>query len=139
MKLKVKKINEDAKIPTRAHHNDAGIDLYAYGEHVVAPHTTSKISTGVAIEITEGCVGLIWDKSSISSKGLKVLGGVIDAGYRGEVIIMVHNLTDSPHVFSPSSKVAQMLVQKVELWDIEETDNLDGSSRGEGGFGSTGI
>lgn len=139
MKLKVKKIKEEAKIPTRAHHNDAGVDLYSFGEHIVAPHSTSKISTGVAIEIAQGYVGLIWDKSSIGLKGLKVLGGVIDAGYRGEVIIMVHNLTDNTQVFSSGSKVAQMLVQKVELWDIEEVDDLDVSSRGEGGFGSTGI
>ena len=91
MKLKIKKIHENAKVPTRAHHDDAGIDMYAYGEHIVTPGQTVMIPVGVALEIEEGNVGLIWDKSSIGSKSIKTLGGVIDAGYRGEISIMVHN------------------------------------------------
>ena len=138
MKLFIKKLNSDAKIPTRAHKEDAGVDMYAYGIHTVAPHTTVAIPTGVACEIAEGYVGLIWDKSSIGSKGIKTLGGVIDAGYRGELVIVVHNLQDAPYTFAHGDKVAQMLIQKVEFPEIIEAETLSESRRGTGGFGSTG-
>jgi dUTP pyrophosphatase len=138
MKLKVKKLHSDAKVPTRAHSEDAGIDLYAFGEHTVEPRGTAKIPLGVAFEIEEGYVGLIWDKSSLGAKSIKTLGGVIDAGYRGEIVVMVHNLGNEKYVFEHGHKVAQMLIQKVELCDIEEVEELDTSTRGEKGFGSTG-
>lgn len=138
MKLRIKKIHDDARIPTRAHHDDAGIDLYSYKDHIVLPHDTYLIPTGIALQIEEGCVGLIWDKSSIGSKGLKTLGGVIDAGYRGEIKILVHNLTDIPYTFMQGQKVAQLLIQNVEFPEIEEVTELSETKRGEGGFGSTG-
>jgi dUTP pyrophosphatase len=96
------------------------------------------IPIGVAFEIEVGCVGLIWDKSSIGSKSLKTLGGVVDAGYRGEVSVMVHNLGDTSYTFEHGHKVAQLVIQKVEFPEIVEVDELSESLRGEGGFGSTG-
>lgn len=138
MKLKIKKVRVEAKVPTRAHHNDAGIDLYACGEHVVLPHQTATIPLGIAMEIEEGYVGLMWDKSSMGAKSIKTLGGVIDAGYRGEVLAMVHNLSNESYTFLHGHKVAQMIVQKVEFPVIEEVEELSDSLRGEGGFGSTG-
>ena len=118
MNLKVKKLRIDARIPTRAHKEDAGIDLYACGEHIVHGNQTIIIPTGIVFEIEEGYVGLIWDKSSIGSKSMKTLGGVIDAGYRGEVSVMVHNLSDISYTFLHGHKVAQMLIQKIELCEI---------------------
>lgn len=138
MNLKIKKLNSEAKLPTRAHHDDAGIDLYALGVHTINPGETKIIPTGIAIEIPYGHVGLIWDKSSIGSKGIKVMGGVIDAGYRGEVAVVMHNLTTSSYTFEANHKVAQMLIQKVEMLDIEEVEMLDDTNRGASGFGSTG-
>ena len=138
MKLKIKKLFDDAVLLTRAHHDDAGIDLYSYKDQTIEAHETIAISTGVAMEIEKGYVGLIWDKSSIGSKGLKTLGGVIDAGYRGEVKVLLHNLTDTPHTFLHGQKVAQLLIQKIELPEIEEVKGFSESTRGEGGFGSTG-
>lgn len=138
MELKIKKLRSDARVPTRAHHDDAGIDLYACGDHTVLPHATTMIPIGVAFEIEVGCVGLIWDKSSIGSKSLKTLGGVIDAGYRGEVSVMVHNLGGTVYSFEHGHKVAQLLIQKVEFPEIVEVEELSSSLRGEGGFGSTG-
>ncbi len=138
MQLKIKKIRNDARIPTRAYREDAGIDLYACGEHTVTPGATVMIPIGVAVEIEFGCVGLIWDKSSIGSKSLKTLGGVIDAGYRGEVSVMVHNLSDTSYTFAHGHKVAQLIIQKVEFPEIVEVDELSDSRRGQGGFGSTG-
>ncbi len=101
-------------------------------------HETVILPTGVACAIEEGCVGLIWDKSSVGAKGIKTLGGVIDAGYRGEIKIIVHNLSNASITFEHGQKVAQMLIQKVELPEVEEMAELESSPRGEGGFGSTG-
>lgn len=138
MKFKVKKLHNDTVVPVRAHKEDAGMDLFAYGEHTIAPHKTVKIPLGFACEIEEGYVGLIWDKSSIGSQGMKTLGGVVDAGYRGEVMVAIHNLTEESYTFLHGHKVAQMLIQKVELCPVEEVSELESSIRGEGGFGSTG-
>lgn len=138
MKLYIKKWNKEAKIPTRAHHDDAGIDLYTSGAHIIGAHQTVSIPIGVGMEIEEGYVGLIWDKSSVGSKGIKTLGGVIDAGYRGEVSVVVHNLNDTPYTFEHGQKVAQILIQKVEFPELEEVTELSDSKRGTGGFGSTG-
>ena len=96
------------------------------------------VRTGIAMEIPEGFVGLIWDKSSIGSKGIKTLGGVIDAGYRGEIQVMVTNLGDTAYTFEHGHKVAQMIIQKVEFPEIVEVSELSESLRGEGAFGSTG-
>ncbi len=138
MKLSVKKINNEAVLPTRAHSYDAGMDLYVNGRQVIIAHTTMAVSTGISMEIPEGFVGLIWDKSSVGAKGLKTLGGVIDSEYRGEVKVVIHNLNNEDIIFEHGQKIAQMLIQKVELVDIEEVADLSSTIRGEGGFGSTG-
>lgn len=138
MKLSVKKINNEAVLPTRAHSYDAGMDLYVNDRQVITAHTTIVVPTGISMEIPEGFVGLIWDKSSIGTKGLKTLGGVVDSEYRGEVKVVVHNLNNEDIIFEHGQKIAQMLIQKVELVDIEEVADLSSTVRGEGGFGSTG-
>lgn len=137
-KLKVKKLRDDAVLPMRAHHDDAGLDIYTCETHVIPPHGIAKIGTGIALEIPEGYVGLVWDKSSTGSKGILALGGVVDAGYRGEVFIFLHNLADTTYTFEAGHKVAQMLIQKVELCDVEEVGALEESKRGDKAFGSTG-
>lgn len=138
MKLLIKKLHEDAKLPTRAHHDDAGIDIYAHGTHKVEPNETVAIPTGVSMELEKGYVSLVWDKSGIALKGIKTVGGVIDAGYRGEYKIMIHNLSNIPHTFLNGDKIAQILIQKVEFPELVEVDELNHSTRGVGGFGSTG-
>ncbi|MEX0933508.1 MAG: dUTP diphosphatase, partial [Candidatus Paceibacterota bacterium] len=95
--------------------------------------------TGIAMEIPQGYVGLIWDKSGVSLKrGIKVLGGVIDAGYRGEIRIGLINLGSETVSFEAGQKVAQMLIQSVASPEIVEVTELGDTERGEGGFGSTG-
>lgn len=138
MNLKVKKIHPAAKIPTRAHHDDAGLDIYCYEAVTLLPHQTVKVPTGVAYGVPEGYVGLVWDKSSIGGKGIKTLGGVLDSGYRGELFVPLHNMSDEIYTFEAGHKIAQMLIQKVELWEVEEVEVLSETIRGEGSFGSTG-
>ncbi len=138
MKLFIKKLHEDAKLPTRAHHDDAGIDIYAHGIHIIEPSQTVAIPTGVSMELEKGFVSLVWDKSGIALKGIKTVGGVIDAGYRGEYKIMMHNLSNTSRTFENGDKIAQILIQKVEFPELVEVDELNDSTRGVGGFGSTG-
>ncbi|MCX6747618.1 MAG: dUTP diphosphatase [Candidatus Nomurabacteria bacterium] len=139
MQLKVKKINSEAKLPTKGHPGDAGLDFYAIKTVLFPPHGQMRVHTGVAIEIPDGHVGLIWDKSSVSfNMGLKVMGGVIDASYRGEVIMSLLNTTPKEVVLEKGHKVAQMLIQKFEDCDIVEVGDLSETVRGEGREGSTG-
>jgi dUTP pyrophosphatase len=139
MRIKIKKLHKDAKLPTHGHPGDAGMDFYSAETVIFAPGAQERVHTGVAMEIPEGYVGLIWDKSSISfNLGLKVFGGVIDAGYRGEIIMCLLNTSNKEVKIEKGHKVAQMIIQKFEHCDILEADELPGTVRGEGREGSTG-
>jgi dUTP pyrophosphatase len=140
MQLKIKKLALDAILPTKGHPGDAGIDFYAKETVVISPGQQMRVFSGVAIEIPEGYVGLVWDKSSIAfNKGLKTMGGVIDAGYRGEIIFCMHNTTDMEQVIEKYHKVAQIIIQKFEDCDIVEIIDLSDTVRGDGREGSTGT
>lgn len=137
--LKIKKISENAVIPKMEHEGDAGFDLYTTETIIIAPGERKQIQTGIAMEIPTGYVGLIWEKSGLSHKaGLKTLGGVIDSGYRGEVLVGIINLSDTSYTFEVGNKVAQMIIQKIEKPQIVEVTELSETKRGESGFGSTG-
>lgn len=139
MQLKVKKLNKNAKLPTKGHPGDAGIDFYALEEVVFAPGAQMRIPTGVALEIPDGFVGLVWDKSGISfNKSLKVVGGVIDAPFRGEFVASMVNLSSETQVLEKGQKFTQMLIQKFEDCEIVQTTELSETLRGEGREGSTG-
>ena len=138
--IKIKKLSEDAISPTYANPGDAGMDFYSNEEIIIRPDERKLISTGISMAIPEGYVGLIWDKSGSACKhGLNTMAGVIDAGYRGEVKILVHNLSQQEYKVEKGKKIAQMLIQPVEQKQILEVDDLDNTERGEGGFGSTGL
>ncbi len=139
LKLKIKKVSNDAKLPFYAHEDDAGFDLFASHSITLSPNQRVQVGTGIAMEIPHGFVGLIWDKSGVSQKyGLKTLGGVVDSGYRGEVMVGLVNLSDEAYTIEKHHKVAQMIIQKKETVDIVEVESLTDTVRGEGGFGSTG-
>ncbi len=139
MKLPIKKLDSKAKLPSYSHPGDAGMDLFALENTLVKAGQRFAVKTGIAMEIPEGFVGLVWDKSGLAIKnGIKTLGGVIDSGYRGEILIGVLNTSDKDYVFEAGHKIAQMLIQKIENMEIVETDLLSDTQRGSGGFGSTG-
>lgn len=130
----------NAKLPSYAHVSDAGMDMYTLERVEIAPLERVQIKTGIAFELEISHVALVWDKSGLShKKGIKVLGGVLDAGYRGEILIGVVNLGSEKVVFEAGDKVAQVLVQKIEHAEIEEVQELSTADRGELGFGSTGA
>jgi len=139
MKLKVKKLHQDAKMPSHGHPGDAGMDFYTVEDVIFMPGKQEKVYTGVALEIPDGYVGLIWDKSSISfNLGLKVMGGVVDSSYRGEVIMNLLNTSDKEVLLPKGHKVAQIIIQKFEDCDILEVEELSETVRGTGREGSTG-
>jgi dUTP pyrophosphatase len=138
MELKINKIHPDAKLPSYGHKGDAGIDLFSVVDLILERGQVEAVSTGIKVAIPEGHVGLIWDKSGISLKGVHRLAGVIDSGYRGEIRVVLVNLSDSPFAVEKGMKIAQMLIQPLTVVKVVETVELDDTSRGEGGFGSTG-
>lgn len=139
MNIKIKKLHPDAIIPYIAHPGDAGCDFFAIETITLNPGERGQIPTGIAIELPEGYASFIWDKSGVSHKGgIKTLGGVIDSGYRGEYKIGMVNLSKEPYTFEKGDKIAQFIIQKVETPIFEEVIELSDTSRGEGGFGSTG-
>lgn len=138
--IKFQKISKDAKIPSFAHKGDAGMDLYSNEEVEVIPGEIKAISTGIKMEIPNGFVALVWDKSGLAlKKGLKTMGGVIDSGYRGEIKVIITNLSDEVFEVEKGGKVAQMIIQKFESPEIEVVEDLSDTKRGSDGFGSTGL
>lgn len=143
MQIKVKKLREDAKIPSRGSAAAAGYDLYAAIPEAVAikPHTTEKIGTGLAIAVPDGYFGAIFARSGLAAKqGLRPANcvGVADSDYRGEYIVALHNDTDEERVIEPQERIAQLVVMPYLPMEFEETDELSETERGSGGFGSTG-
>src|SRR5690349_18996278 len=96
LEIPIKKLDQDAILFTKAHHSDAGFDIYSLEDVVILPGEIAKIKTGIAINIPTGYVGLIMDKSSMGSKGFKVFGGVVDAGYTGEVMVCLGHMKTDP-------------------------------------------
>lgn len=139
MKLLVKKLNETAKLPLYAHAGDAGLDFFTNEEYQLKPGERHLFSTGMQIAIPEGYVGLVWDKSGLAVKnGIKTMAGVIDSGYRGEIKILIINLSDQVFLIEKYAKIAQLIIQKKESLDIIEVQDLDTTQRGINGFGSSG-
>lgn len=135
--IRVKQLTRFAKVPERAF-NSAGYDLFSAETRMIPPGDVAKIKLGIAVEFSPGYAALIWDRSSLGSKGIHRFAGVIDADYRGEWMVCLHNTTRDSFFINVGDKIAQVLFQKVESWDVEIVDELPETERGEGGFGSTG-
>jgi dUTP pyrophosphatase len=143
MELKIKRLRESAILPKQGSEKAAGYDLYADNEEAVtiAPHTTAMIGTGLAMEIPEGYFGAIFARSGLAAKhGLRPGNcvGVVDADYRGEWKIALHNDTDKPQTIAPHERIAQMVVLPFLPVTFAEVSELSDTARGAGGFGSTG-
>lgn len=138
MKLKIKKLRKDAKLPNYAHPGDVGMDLYSMEAVTVPSMGHVRLFHGFALEFPEGYAAIIKDKSSISKAGLAQMGGVFDAGYRGEYNTHLVNLSDKSYNIEEGDKVSQLIIYPVAIAELEEVDELSDSSRGDGAFGSTG-
>ena len=138
--INVKKVEPNAIIPTRANQSDAGWDLYSLTNRSLAPQQRAMYRTGIALQIPEGYVGLVWPRSGLSVKsGVDVLAGVIDSGYRGEVQVCLLNTSHEDWVeIKEGDRIAQILFQEVPEFQLQQVDVLQNSYRGVGGFGSSG-
>ncbi len=139
MVLPIKKLVSDAILPRYALAGDAGLDLFCTDGAILQAGERHIFHTGIAMEIPEGYVGLVWDRSGHSGiRGLKVFGGVFDSGYRGEILVCLYNSSHVAVEIPKGSAIAQMLIQNVEQMEVKERDSLSDGARGVRGFGSTG-
>lgn len=138
MKIKIKKLKEDAKLPKYANPGDVGMDMYAMESVTIPPMGHHRFWHGFALEFEVGYAAVVKDKSSISKAGLHTMGGVFDAGYRGEYNTHLVNLGSEAYTVEAGDKVAQLIIYPVAIAELEESDTLSESVRGDGSFGSTG-
>jgi len=135
----IKRMSEDAVIPTRSNLTDAGYDLYVPHDFLIMPHTRSLVPTHISMAIPDGYAGLIWDRSGLAvKKGLHRAAGVIDSGYRGEVMVCLWNLSDEEVHLRKGDRIAQIIFQALPQMTLVEVESLQPSKRDTGGFGSTG-
>lgn len=141
--LPIKRLDPTVELPSYAYAGDAGLDLRANEDVVLAPHERRLISTGLAIAIPEGYAGFIQPRSGMAlKKGLSMANtpGLIDAHYRGELKVLAINLDhETPIVIERGERIAQLVIQKVPVVTLQEVQELDETDRGAGGFGSSGV
>ena len=143
MTVKIKRLDENAIIPTYGTEFSAGADLYALLDTPIEikPHETQFVHTGISVEIPAGYCGLIFARSSMGAKrGLAPANkvGVIDSDYRGEIMVTLHNHSERSQIVYPTERIAQLAIVPFLKAEFEESDELTDTVRGEGGFGSTG-
>jgi dUTP pyrophosphatase len=142
MSLRVRRLDERAVLPQRAYPGDAGLDLHALDDAVLEPGERCTIRTGIAVEIPDGQAGLVLPRSGLAARhGLALVNapGLIDAGYRGEIQVLLLNTDRStPVTISAGDRIAQLVLIRVETPEVVEADVLALSERGTGGFGSSG-
>lgn len=139
--VSVKKLDLDAHIPTKAHKDDAGWDLYSNENAVIYPSEKVIIKTGIALAIPRGYYGRIAPRSGLAVKnGINVLAGVVDAGYRNEIgVVLINHHIDNQFPIAKGDRIAQIIFERVDPFEIEEVlEFFDNTHRGMGGFGSTG-
>lgn len=145
--LAVVRLDPDLPMPSRAHDGDAGVDLFSAQDVELAPGQRALVPTGVAVAIPHGMVGLVHPRSGLAARvGLSIVNspGTVDAGYRGEIkVALINTDLQTPIVVRRGDRIAQLLVQRVELPDLVEVSSFDeaglaGTTRGEGGHGSSG-
>ena len=144
MKVQIKKLNPDAKLPVYGSSYAAGADLFACtdGDVTIEPHKTAMIPTGFAMELPEGYAGFIYARSGLASKkGLAPANkvGVVDCDYRGEVKVALHNHGETAQTVSRGERIAQLVIAPYVTAQFEEAEELSGTERVAGGFGSTGT
>ena len=142
MQIPLQRLDDALPIPAHAHPGDGGVDLCARSAAELGPGERSVVSTGVAVAIPDGFAGLVTPRSGLAARhGISVVNGpgLIDSGYRGEIKVVLVNLSDEPFLIERGDRIAQLVVIPVAVQEFEIVDELPGTSRGAGGFGSTGA
>jgi dUTP pyrophosphatase len=143
MRVAIKRLDCELPLPAYAHPGDAGLDLFSADDVTIGPGARVLIPTGIAVAIPDGFAGFVQPRSGLAIKnGLSLVNtpGLIDAHYRGEIKVIAINLDpEQPISIARGDKIAQLVIQPVARVQLVETDELDETARGEGGFGSTGV
>jgi dUTP pyrophosphatase len=143
MSIRIRRVDERAKLPSRAYPGDAGLDLCALEDALVEPGERTSVRTGIAVEIPAGQAGLVLPRSGLAARhGIALVNapGLIDAGYRGEIQILLLNTDrEVPFTVASGDRIAQLVLVRIETPDVLEVDGLALSKRGAGGFGSSGA
>jgi dUTP pyrophosphatase len=141
--LRVRRVDPRAVVPTRAYVDDAGLDLHSVEEGILQPGCRASVRTGISVEIPFGCAGLVLPRSGLAERhGIALVNtpGLIDAGYRGEIRVLLLNTDlEQPFTVSVGDRIAQLLLVAVESPPVIEVEELSASERGVGGFGSSGV
>ena len=132
------KLDEGAYLPTRAHETDAGLDIYAREQAMIAPNDYGVFHTGVHVEIPKGCCGLLVSKSGLNINEDLTSTGLIDEGYTGEITVKLYNHGRWYHTIKPGHKISQLVILPVRYETVEEVSEIQGGERGNAGLGSTG-
>lgn len=141
-RLPLKRLDPSIELPSYARADDAGLDLRAAHEATLEPGCRRLVGTGLAVAIPPGFTGLVLPRSGLAlNQGVTVLNapGLVDAGYRGELKVLLVNHGDKPVVITRGDRIAQLVIQRAERAELIEVDELPASERGAGGFGSTGV
>lgn len=137
--LDIVRVTHGATLPVRAHSDDAGLDLFGLEEVTLSPREGKVARTGIAIALPKGYVGMVADRSSMAKRGVKTAGGVIDAGYRGELHIVLWNISNEPVSLKAGERIAQLLIFPIATPAVKEVKEFDHeTARGTKGFGSSG-
>src|SRR6185437_10967306 len=136
--IRILRVNSQAVLPTRTHADDAGLDLYNLEDFHLEPGEGRAVKTGIALALPKGYVGLVADRSSLGKRGLKTAGGVIDAGYRGEIHIVLWNISRDVFELKRGERLAQLMIIPIATPAVEEVSSLEETARGAKGFGSSG-
>ena len=135
-----KLLTESAQMPFKSHRTDAGFDLFADEDAWIFAKERQTIKTGISFEMPHNMAGLIWPRSGLSvKKGIDVLAGVVDSGYRGEIMVCLYNTSDEDVEINRGDRIAQIIFQEVPMISLLLRDELETSQRGSNGFGSTGT
>ena len=139
--IKIKILNEFAKIPSKSHEDDIGYDLYSDGEYIIEPQKVVLVNLGIAIQLPKNVGGFVLPRSGLASKNLVApinAPGLIDPGYTGELMVPLMNYSDQVYTVSKNERVAQLVTITTGSISFEKVEELDNSDRSSGGFGSTG-
>jgi dUTP pyrophosphatase len=139
MKIIEVAIDDGAFVPTRAHAEDAGLDLYAMDTQIIPAKESAIFDTGVHVKIPKGRCGLLVSKSGLNTKHGITSTGLIDAGYTGSIVVKLYNHSGYDYKVERGNKISQLVILPVETPDVLLVDSVDGGERGDSGFGSTGI
>jgi len=140
MKIKIKRIDKEIELPRYSRKGDAALDIRSAEDCTIKPLERKIVKSGVALELPEGYAGLVWDRGGIAAKhGIHTMAGVLDSNYRGELMIVLKNLSEKDFEIKKGDRIAQLLIQPVIKADVEEVDELSESNRGDKGFSSSGI